>query len=165
MWRSRTVPLLVAFGLLASACGSPAFTRADGIDFVSPLADVAVAQPLTLDWEVDADLQARIDAGEVILGVFVDRTPLAPGQNLLDLADDDCRREEGCPDAAWLADRGVFATKGSALELSALSDRRTSESETAPDRHEAIVVLLDAGGTRIGEDYWSTHFLVDRGGR
>jgi len=157
----RLAGLLVSSALLAS-CGGQTLQRASGLQFQT-LGDEALAQPVTLSWDVDAALQARVDAGEIIFGVFVDRSPLPPGGSLRDLADDDCRnRVVTCPDAEWLADRRVFATRGAALQVSGLGDRRTSKRDNEPDRHRAVVVLLDSTGTRVDESYWDVTFLIDR---
>lgn len=155
------VVLLVA-SLFGSSCASPTVRRSEQVTFTAPVGGEALPQPVTVAWTVDADLQARIDAGEVVFAVFVDRSPIAAGQNLLDLADDDCRRDTDCPDAQWLADRGVYATRNPVLLLEGLGDRRTSAAQDAADRHRALIVLLDAAGTRLGEDWWSTTFLIDR---
>lgn len=119
-----------------------------------------VRLPVTLRWAAHG-----IDPA-LTYGVFVDRAPIRPGQTLRSLAkdaeDDACLARPDCPDAAWLAGRGVFLTRSPFVVLSALPDRRPENRPKARDGHEAVIVLL-AGDRRVGESSWYRQFYVKRG--
>ena len=145
-----------------------AFRVDERLTFTSPEERSTVTLPLTLDWEMrDFEITApgsgerREDAG--YFAVFVDGAPMPPGEPLRWVArkDTGCREDDGCPDAEYLASRGIYTTTETELVLEQLprlgdDDRR--------ERHRATIVLLDAGGSRIGESAFEIVFDVDRKG-
>lgn len=143
-----------------------AFRVDDRLTFRSPTDRSTVRLPVTLDWDVE-DFQVtgpggqpREDAG--YFAVFVDGTPVPPGKSLRWVARDDrrCRADDGCPDATYLADRGIYPTSETRLVLEQLP---RGDDGDVRERHRATVVLLDASGRRIGESAFEIAFDVERG--
>lgn len=148
------IAVVAAVGL--SGCGSGLQFRNDHrIRLVSPPERADVTLPLLVSWEVDAGSRRERFA------VFVDRSPMGPGEDLRSLADDEplCSRRPDCPDSTWLAERGVFLTETTALLIRTLPPeglRRVG----ARRRHEVTVVLLDGRDVRIGEAAWTRSFYT-----
>lgn len=166
----RLITLLCVAAVLASGCAVSglAFRVDDRVSITAPEQRSEVQLPVTLTWTVtDFDItgpgaEVRPDAG--MFGVFVNRTPQPPGKPLAWFArnDDTCLAQETCPDAAWLAQRGIHTTTSTTFTIDALP--RSSNQRTA-ERHEVTIVLLDGHGVRIGESAWYVEFTVDRGDR
>jgi hypothetical protein len=143
--------------LLASGCSvnGLSFVQDDRVEILSPGMNERVELPLAVKWtaeDYDGDY-----------AVFLDRSPMKPGQSLLSLVSesDPCRAEPGCPDAQWLADHQVYVTNTTTtLHIEQLADRR--ESNRSEDRHEVVIVLLDASGRRVGESAFTNEFIIDR---
>jgi hypothetical protein len=154
--------LVLAPGLLG-ACGGEgrlAFTQDDRVEILEPDNEAEVELPVRLRWK--ADLEQRAGGGPYF-AVFVDRAPVAPGQSLRVLADDSCNRTPGCPDAEYFRDRFVYVTEEQSLVLEAVPRRSSSQRTGAEDRHEAIIVLVDGAGRRIGEAAYRVAFEVRDG--
>jgi len=153
----RLVPLLVV-ALLSSGCAvrGIAFRQDDRLTFTSPGDRDEVTLPVTVTWEVEGfDVP---DDGSY--AVFVDRSPQPPGKTLEWLArnDDTCRADDGCPNAAWFAERDVFTT----TETEHTIERLPARTDDRREMHEVTVVLLDAEGRRIGETGWTLELQVER---
>lgn len=153
----------VAVGvMLATGCSDLQFREDTRLSFLAPRDRADVTLPLTLRWEMrgftPTGFDGGTDRGRGVFGVFVDRAPIKAGQDLKAVAGDDtsCQRAPSCPDAGYLAARGVYVTPESSLMLDQLSRVRQS----GPDRHTATVVLLDGTGRRIGESAWQVDFTV-----
>jgi hypothetical protein len=167
-------PLAAAVGALGlcvavSGCVPQglAFRVDDRLTFTSPESRSTVVLPVVLDWEIeDFEIvepgrgEPRDDAG--YFAVFVDRAPMPPNEPLRWIArdDDSCREADGCPDEEYLNARGVYPTTETRLVLEQLP--RTTDREDRKERHRAVVVLLDAGGSRIGESAFEIAFAVER---
>jgi hypothetical protein len=161
----RPASLLVVV-VLCAACVPQglAFRIDDRLTITAPGDREQVALPVTLRWDVeDFDVvepgtAVREDAG--YFAVFVDRSPVPPGRTLSWLARDDagCRSTDGCPDAEYLAARGVHATTETELVLQELPRAEDGRRE----RHTATIVLLDGSGKRIGESAFEVVFEVER---
>lgn len=155
----RTLGIIAGLVLLASGCAASglAFRQDNRLSFTAPTDRSEVTLPVTVRWEVE-DFDVGQGAGS--FAVFVDRAPQPPGKTLPWLArnDDSCRRDAGCPDAAWFADRWVFPTTATELTIERLPARTDDRREF----HEVTVVLLDADGRRVGETGWSIEFQVER---
>lgn len=151
--RLAAAALLVAVAA-GSGCGTKglAFLADERIDIVAPSDNDEVTLPLTLKWA------ARDYSGR--FGVFVDRSAPPPGKPLSWVArdDDECDVSAGCPDAAYLAQRGVYETTAHELVIERVEDTRASGRRCAT--HEATVVLLDDDGKRRGESAWGVSFRV-----
>ena len=158
---------LAALSALLSGCSTDglAFRVDERLTFVTPEDRATVPLPVTLDWEIrDFEVTGpggpvRDDAG--YFAVFVDRTPMPPGEPLRWLARDDrdCLRDEACPDAEYLSARGVYTTEDTRLVLTDLA--RTGDDDER-ERHRATVVLLDAQSRRIGESAFEIAFEIER---
>ena len=161
--RAGTVLLaLAALGMATTGCAvrGVAFVTDDRVDIVEPKDRAKVRLPVTLRWTVrDFDLTGA-DGGA--FAVFIDRSPPAPGKTVqwLFRGDESCAATAGCPDPGYLADRNIFVTTETSLVL-----ERISRIGVDPDRelHEAIIVLLDSTGRRIGESGFAVEFRVERG--
>jgi len=83
------------------------------------------------------------------------------GKNLKWLARDDagCKRDARCPDAQYLADRGVFVTTDTSVTLQTLPQQTDGVGD---EQHYVNVVLLDGTGHRIGESAWYRPFTSKR---
>ncbi len=143
-----------------------AFRTDQRLTFVVPQDRSTVSLPVTIDWDirdfkvVDPGQQVAEDEG--YFAVFVDRAPMPPGEPLSWIArkDTDCRPADGCPDQEYLNTRGVYTTTETELVLEELP--RTTDQEGRKERHRVVVVLLDAGGKRIGESAFEVVFELDR---
>ncbi|HEX2038215.1 MAG TPA: hypothetical protein VHF47_00620 [Acidimicrobiales bacterium] len=166
MRRRAGVPAVaLAVVLLFGGCGlggGMAFREDTRLSILEPADRATVPLPVTLRWTTE-DIDLGSPGGPQRFAVFVDRAPLRPGQHLRALGDDDCERVPGCPDEAYLRERYVYLTTESSLVLESVPDQRSSNRTGAEDRHEAVIVLLDAEGRRMGEAAWSAEFSVDRG--
>lgn len=160
---------LVVLGLCLALAGCVpqglAFKVDERLRFVSPQDRSMVTLPVTIDWEID-DFDVTGPGGEPsktggYFGVFVDGTPMPPGEDLRWLARKDrgCRAAEGCPDAKYLSDKSVYTTTETQLRLEQLP--RNADDDRR-ERHYVTVVLLDADGVRIGESAFELAFDVDR---
>ncbi len=143
-----------------------AFRADQRLTFVLPEDRSTVSLPVTIDWDIRdfavVDPGQPAAEGEGYFAVFVDRAPVPPGESLSWIArdDDDCRAADGCPDEEYLNTRGVYATTETKLVFEQLP--RTTDLEGRKERHRAVVVLLDAGGKRIGESAFEIAFDLDR---
>lgn len=165
----RALSALAALTVFACTACIPdhyAFLVDDRLTITSPRDQAEVTVPVTLRWRVEdfevvepGTSPAREDAG--YFAVFVDRNPMPPGEDLRWLARDDgaCDPDDGCPDAAYLAERDVHLTTKTELVLTELEEGPADRRE----RHSVTIVLLDASGTRIGESAFYVDFEVRRG--
>jgi hypothetical protein len=94
--------------------------------------------------------------------VFVDRAPVQPGKTLRSIAGGDaaCQRDPTCPNADYLAQRRVYATKQPSIELTEVAPLRASRDQV--QLHTVTVVLLDGSGRRVGESAWTREFRLRR---
>ena len=156
----RALLVACAVALLTSACAVSglSFRQDDRLSFVTPRDRSEVRLPVTVRWDVrDFDVP-----GDGSFAVFVDRAPQPPGKSLTWLArgDDACRAADGCPNAAWYAERDVFTTTNTAFTI----ERLPRQADGRRDLHEVTVVLLDAAGRRVGETGWTLQLQVARDG-
>lgn len=158
----------LAVALSVGACGGP-MEQDDSVRFLSPPDRARVTLPVVIDWKPDRatfraagfDGTAQPDRG--LYAVFIDRSPIAPGEHIESLADGDrlCTTAPGCPDRRWLADRGVHLTRRSRLSLAHLP--ASGRPAGGLRRHRATVVKLDGRGVRHGEASWSLVFYAPGG--
>ncbi len=157
--------VLVAGFLPGCGVSDLSFREDTRVEITAPKDRAEVRLPLTVTWTVhDFDVTGKTagggkDAG--YFGVFVDRAPQPPGQTLEWLVRDDklCRPEEGCPDAAYLAERNIHSTTETEFTIDRLPDFTQRELR---EFHEIIIVLLDTAGRRIGESAFAVEFQVLR---
>jgi hypothetical protein len=141
----------------------------DRLEFTAPEARALVGQPVTLSWTI-SDFTIRApesgppsrDAG--YFAVFVDRTPIKPGQTLDAVASGDsyCRNDPSCPDREYLRQHQVYTTTRTSLRLPMIPNLAGSDEDEQV--HSATVVLLDTSGRRIGESAWQLDFRLHKVG-
>lgn len=151
----RRAALLLALALVAPGCGEGLrFTRDARLEFVAPADREVVQTPVALRWRMQRP------PGDVF-AVFVDRPPVPPGRPIESVAAEDplCRPEVRCPDARWLADRGIRLTRRSQLVLDALPAAR-GRKVGGRRLHVVTVVLLDRHGVRRDESAWRLSFFT-----
>jgi hypothetical protein len=155
----RALASLVLLPLLVGACGGEgrlAFTEDDRLEILQPDNEAEVRLPLRLRWKATLPHQS---GGGPYFAVFVDKAPVAPGQSLRVLADESCNRTAECPDAEYFRSRFVYVTDEQSIVLDVVP-QRPSQRAGADDRHEAVIVLVDGEGRRIGEAAWRVAFEV-----
>lgn len=153
--RPRGLTLAVLAAVLSiGACGVSglAFREDTRVEILAPGDRDEVVLPLDVRWSV-RDFDGTF-------AVLVDRPPQPPGQPLGWFArnDDQCQVAPGCPDEAYLAERGIFTTRDTEITI----ERLSAPGEGRRDLHEITIVLLDGDGRRIGESAWSVEFEADR---
>jgi hypothetical protein len=124
------------------------------LHFTAPKDRALVQAPVTLAWTM------RDFSGT--FAVFVDRDPIKPGQTLkaVGKSDSACRLDPRCPDANYLALRGVYTTAKTTITLPRVAELTDTGDDT--QLHDVIIVLLDANGHRVGESFWHTTFKMKK---
>jgi hypothetical protein len=158
--------VLATAGSLLTGC---AVTRVDAplafgadrrLEIMSPDQDDDVGLPVAVEWRVkDFEL-----AGGNHFGVFVDRVPISPGQQLRLRV---CTKDEQQPVQAGEMRRACHDDR----DTIKLTDQTSASfdcfrpRDSAPKRerntHTATVVLLDATNRRVGQAADSVRFRVD----
>lgn len=168
--RSLVVILAVAMPLTLSACrvGGLSFREDKRVQILMPEDNSTVTLPFELRWRVN-DFQATgLDGSATnergFFVVFLDSSPVPPGESLAYVARDDefCKRKPGCPDERYLADRHIYETRQTSLRITTLVDNRPPDRPTAADNHQITIALFNGRGKRIGEAAFSVDFKVDR---
>jgi hypothetical protein len=147
---------ILVLALALTACANNLNFRADHrLHWQTPAARKLVSAPFTLAWRFDGTPPAAF-------AIFVDRTPIKPGQTLKAVAggDQTCKAEPTCPDATYLAERQVYMTTTMSLALAQVLPLSSDREGT--QLHQATVVVLDASGHRIGESAWTRQFKMRR---
>jgi hypothetical protein len=145
------------------------FKEDDRVEITSPEDQDEVTLPFEIRWTVKdfevvgPDGSDSEDAG--YFAVLLDESPMPPGEGLDYFARDDesCDRSDGCPDAQYFAERGIFPTSGRSFEVTVIEDTRPTDRQSAPDDHELTIILLNGRGERIGESAFRVDVEVDRG--
>lgn len=156
--RSLTLRALALLLLSGCAAQGLAFKQDTRVEVVAPADRSAVSVPFDVRWTV-RDFDTR--PGQGSFGVLVDRAPPEPGRTLESLVEKEvgCRREDGCPDAPYLADRSIYRTTETFHRVERLRDVGV---EGRRERHEVTIVLLDGAGRRTSEAAFSVEFEVTR---
>jgi hypothetical protein len=166
MGRFKAFAALLCAVATLTGCGfsNLAFVADHRLHFVEPKSRALVTAPVTLRWTmVDFAIatpgHARPTSKAGYFAIFVDRAPIKPGQNLSSVASGDksCLRAAGCPDAQYLADRQIYTTTQMSFVLQQVTP---FHSRQKTQTHQAIIVLLDASGRRIGEAAWYRDFRI-----
>lgn len=171
MSRAR-VALLLVLALLAPACGIThisdlRFTVDDRLHWVSPPDRARVAQPLTLRWTMrdftvwhPGDDPTLPNSG--YFAVFVDQTPIKPGQTMKAVARGDrfCQRTPGCPDKTYLENHQVFTTSDTTLVIHDIAT--LPNDKEIWQLHVITVVLMSPTGHRIGESAWERDVRIHK---
>lgn len=141
----------------------------DRLHFVSPDDRSTVARAFTVTWTMDdftvlpeGSAPPTRDAG--YFAVFVDRTPIKPGQTMKSLFTDDqaCQRDPKCPTRGKLAELGVHTTTNTSVRIAQIGDI-TGDKERL-QHHYVTVVLMDTAGHRIGESAWELDVRIPKAG-
>ena len=156
---------LLVVALTAAGClpQGLAFRTDERVTITSPDDRETVSLPVTITWTVDGfDLvepgaPAQDDAG--YFAVFVDRAPVSPGERFDSVADGDAACRGSCPDAAYLAQRGIYATTATQVVIESVE----LDDDDRSDRHTATIVLVDGAGRRIGESAFDVTFEIEDG--
>jgi hypothetical protein len=163
----------VSVALPLSACGIThvrdlSFTVDHRLHFLSPKDRAKVRNPVTISWRIHGFRLAASgseppsrDAG--YFAVFVDRQPIRPNQTMRAVAGGDrsCEHDPKCPDAAYLANHGVYTTTGTSIRLDQVPNLN---SRDRIQLHSFVVVLMDTAGHRIGESAWELDLRIPRAG-
>jgi hypothetical protein len=158
--------LAVALTLALAGCSASAeaFTADHRLHFVSPRSRATVSLPVTLNWRMRDFTVVGPGAGPPssrsgYFALFVDRAPVRPGETLRAVAGRDrvCLHTPGCPDQAYLSDRGVYTSTSESLTLTQIASRNSYQQKQL---HEVTIVPLDTAGHRIGESAWSINFWM-----
>ena len=135
------------------------------LHFTAPKDRSLAHQPITLRWRMD---NFRIAAkgseppsrGAGYFAIFVDHTPIKPGQTMKAVASDDhyCQRTPSCPNADYLTRHEVYTTTSTVLTIPLVTP--VSGNKEKVQTHTFIVVLMDTSGHRIGESAWELDLRI-----
>src|SRR5947209_1725407 len=156
--------LTLAGAVLLSGCGIThlqdlSFRVDNRLHFTTPKARTKLHQPVRLAWTI-RDFRVAAPGSEPpsrdagYFAVFVDSTPIKPGQTMRAVANGDhsCERDPKCPDTAYLEQHEVYTTTQLSMTLpqipNVIGDREKIQ------HHTVTVVLMDTSGHRIGESAW-----------
>ncbi|MDP9100636.1 MAG: hypothetical protein M3N21_00575 [Actinomycetota bacterium] len=156
-----------ATGCSAYGFSGLAFKVDKRVKVVSPRDRSHVTLPVTVSWTAQDFRIVGPGAGPTqgsaagYFGVFVDSSPVPHGQTLAYLArkDHTCRPADGCPNAEYLAARGVYTTTDTSIVITQLSRPVRSDGH---EHHYVTIVLLDPSGRRIGESFFRVELVLDR---
>lgn len=127
------------------------------VEITAPAAMATHELPLEVRWEAP-----RVPAGG--FAVFVDRAPVAPGQDLRSIAraEDDraCLDRPTCPDASWLRARGIYLVHDRAATIQSFD---TVGKQRDGGVHRITVVPLDADDRRPDESGDVAEVVVEEG--
>ena len=166
MRRLAGVLVLLAF-IAACDTSNYAFTIDKTIEIVAPPARTEVPLPVAIRWRDDEPPDnGRVDPQDPeaeYYAVFLDRTPLGPGERLSSLVEeaDECATTKGCPSAEQLGDMQVFLTAEPSVTLEFVADLRTTTRGDTKDVHEVTVVRM-RGDERSGEAAFLQTFFIRR---
>ncbi len=144
----RPIVVLVALAIVGAMAGcggsSRPFAEDDHLTITAPAPLEVVEAPFAVSWTTS-------EAGDRSFAVFVDVTPVPPGHQLRDLADDQCKRVAGCPDERYLAGLGVYVTTADHVTVNRLPPLGGTAGQADHPVHTITVIGLDDGGRRRGD--------------
>jgi hypothetical protein len=154
----RSLYAPVVLGLLTGAvllagCGSPLWSLDQSVVILSPSTLSTVSVPFDVQWKPSGPAPAKY-------GVFVDTAPMAPGHGLADMVDSMCKLTPGCPNAAYLAGRGVYVTSVTHLTVDQLNPVGGTDGRRPHPVHTVTIVRMDGTDHRVGEASWTVEFHV-----
>jgi hypothetical protein len=159
--------ILCASALITTSCvpAGLGFFQDNRVHILWPQQAATLSLPVHLHWDVHGfHLTGPTGSSAPDDGYFavtVDRNPMPPGQSLRWFAsrDPSCHASNGCPNATYLAELGVYTTATTNLTLRALPPLAPNQE---PRWHEVTIVLLDGTGHRIGESAFYVDFYLTR---
>lgn len=163
---------LVAAAVLVAGC---ALTHLDDLSFrvdsrlhfLGPKDRSRQHLPLTIRWRMrDFTVAApgsaapTKSAGYFVL--FVDQSPIRPGQRLTAICKSDPfeRGDRQCPTLDYLHGKRVYPTTAEQVTLANLAN--VAGNKDAEQLHTFVVVLMDTAGRRIGESAWELDLRLPR---
>ena len=170
---NRGALVLVAATLL-SGCGIThlqdlRFRVDNRLHFTTPKDRSKLHQPVRLAWTI-RDFRVAAFGSEPpsrhagYFAIFVDRTPIRPGQTMRAVANGDqpCLRNPKCPDASYLAQKQIYTTTDLSMTLPQIPNLSFVRDKI--QHHTVTVVLMDTSGHRIGESAWQLDFRIPKVG-
>lgn len=169
-------PLRLLLGVavaLLGVCATGCATSFKGLEFhndnrmtvVSPKADTLVKLPATLQWRmqdftVAGPHRAPVNDHFGYFAIFVDRSPVKPGQTLAAVNSSvaSCQHGNLCNSRSYLANEQIYTTTKDHLKLQTVSD--LPGNNLSEQYHTATIVLMNTAGHRIGESAWSVEFKL-----
>lgn len=159
--------------VLLSGCGIThmqdlSFRVDNRLHFTTPEARAKLHQPVHLAWTIhDFRIAApgseppSQDAG--YFAIFVDHTPIQPGQTMHAVAagDRSCRAPS-CPNKAYLEQHQIYTTTDLSFTLPQIPNVEGDKEKV--QQHTVTVVLMDTSGHRIGESAWQLDFRIPKVG-
>lgn len=139
------------------------------LHFVSPEDRSTVARSFTVTWTMRDFTVAALgsaaptrDAG--YFAVFVDRSPVKPGQTMKSVmgSDQACQRNPRCPTTQQLKDLGIYTTTATSVRINQIGN--VSGDKETLQHHYVTVVLMDTAGHRIGESAWELDLRIPKAG-
>ncbi|MHB8341618.1 MAG: hypothetical protein ACYDB7_10645 [Mycobacteriales bacterium] len=162
--RRGLTALAVSLALAGCSFSNLAFVTDTRLHFTAPVNRDLVKLPVTLRWTmrdftVLAPGTAAPSSSTGYFALFVDQAPIRPGQTLRAVAsgNNSCLHTPGCPNAAYLADRGVYTTASTSFTLTQVASLNAYQNVQL---HTVTVVLLNSAGHRIGESAWYVSFRL-----
>jgi hypothetical protein len=167
----RLLAVAVAGGLMSGATGCA--TSLAGLQFhndhrmtiITPHENEKVVAPVSLRWTmknftVAGPRQGPINNGTGYFAIFVDRSPVRPGQTLaaVNHRNSTCAHSTLCLSRSYLASEQVYTTTKAELVLPQVAD--ISGNQQSVQFHTATVVLMNTAGHRIGESAWTVEFKM-----
>jgi hypothetical protein len=161
VWRLAIAAGLVSLLLTGCARDHIALRADTSIHINAPRELDRVRLPVTINWAAKgASVAKDLTSAGPFYAVFVDRPPIRAGTSLRSLIDDDCRKQPGCPDLSWFAERFVFVTGDLNLTLPTVPADATGTRTGADHTHRVSIVRVDANGVRLNEAVASVEFAV-----
>jgi hypothetical protein len=153
--------VLVAVLCTGCAVNGLAFKANDSVKILSPVDQSTAHLPLHVRWASSIPAKENVE-----YAVFLDSSPMAPGQNFLDWipSDDPCHQERGCPNTQWLNQHFIYVTtrKHVTIPLLPPPSNQTDAAEVRNSYHVTIVLLNKKTGRRLGESAWSSTVVVSQ---
>jgi hypothetical protein len=175
MTRSALLALVAGVSLALGTTGCA--TSLNGLEFhndnrmkiTEPHQNDLVSAPITLRWTMTDFTVAAQGAGPVnddtgYFAVFIDRSPVKPGQTLTAVSKHtpSCEHTTLCTTKSYLAGEQVYTTTNDELRLRSVGDILSNNEST--QFHTATVILMNTAGERISESAWSVEFRMHSSG-
>lgn len=169
---ARRVAVATAVAMLASGCGITHlhdlnFRVDNRLHFVGLKDRANTRLPITIRWRMtDFTVAAPGSASPTrhagYFALFVDRSPIRPGQTMKAVckADPFERGDTQCPTANYLEGKLIYQTTGDQVTLDSLPN--VPGDKESKQLHTFIVVLMDTAGHRIGESAWELDLRLPR---
>jgi hypothetical protein len=149
--------VLAVFVVAVGGCSTQGLVlvQSDQLQNLKPTPYSTVAKvPVRVSWHA-----RPLARGERYL-VFLDQFPMPPGDSIRTLANDTCKATPGCPNDAYLQQNFVYPTRTNHVELSVFPLQGNFPVNDLYGLHLATIVIIDRGGVRLGEEFWTTTFFV-----